>query len=341
MKLKYYIIIGYLVSTLIVVSTIFWILNKMLIEANEAYLIIGVTIAASLVGFLVSMMLMSKVFYSLEQLNKLIKNVADKNFTQVKDIKSPKEFKQLALSFNEMTLKLDDTFSKLRVSEDEKSMMIAQLSHDIKTPITSIRGMSEGMLDGIIKEEEYNHYLKIIKRQTERLNTLVEELDLITKRTDSNDNINMENIYLDKLLLDVLSQFELKIEQEQRNVELLIPETITKFTSDYNKISRILLNLITNALKYSKPKTTLTIQATIIGKKILIDVIDEGYGIAKEEQQLIFKRLYRVETSRNMETGGYGLGLYIAKELALKLNGDITVDSELGKGSKFTLILPV
>ena len=341
MKLKYYIIIGYLVSTIIVVGTTFAILNKMLIKENEAYLIIAVTIVASIVGFFVSMLLLRRVFFSLDILKKLTENVANKNFEKVERIKGPEEFQELAKSFNSMTVKLENVFEDLKESEEEKAMMISQLSHDIKTPITSIRGMAEGMLDDVIKENEYKHYLKIIKRQTERLNTLVEELDLLTKKTTESESIKLETIYLDKILVDILSQFQLLIEKENRNIDLVIPEQIIKFQSDYNKLSRILLNLITNAFKYSEPKTEVKIEAQISNNTLNISVEDQGYGIAKEEQEKIFKRLYRVESSRNMKTGGYGLGLYIAKELALELKGDIKVESELGKGSKFTLTLPL
>ena len=107
--------------------------------------------------------------------------------------------------------------------------------------------------------------------------------------------------------------------------------------SNYNKIQRIIVNLIGNAFKYSPSGTKIEIVAKIKNQELSISIIDEGCGIKEEEIDNIFKRLYRVEASRNMKTGGYGLGLAIAKQLAMQLNGDIIVESEYGKGSTFTL----
>jgi len=109
------------------------------------------------------------------------------------------------------------------------------------------------------------------------------------------------------------------------------------FLKQYNKIQRIIVNLIGNAFKYSPSGTKIEIVAEIKNQELSISIIDEGCGIKEEEIDNIFKRLYRVEASRNMKTGGYGLGLAIAKQLALQINGDILVESEYGKGSKFTL----
>ena len=240
-----------------------------------------------------------------------------------------------------MSHNLQDTFQSLDESEQEKRMMIAQLSHDIKTPITSIQVTVEGILDGVIKEEERLHYLTTIGRQTERLNKLVEELDVLTLNAQPQDiaDEEVEDVFLDQLLIESMSEFQLQIEQEERDVYIQVKPESAKIKSHYNKLSRILVNLLNNAFKYSEPGTRIEVLAQLTEQELRISVKDEGQGILPEDLEKIFKRLYRVETSRNMKTGGHGLGLAIARELAHQLGGEITAESQYGLGSKFTFSL--
>lgn len=240
-----------------------------------------------------------------------------------------------------MSHNLQATFQSLDESEQEKRMMIAQLSHDIKTPITSIQVTVEGILDGVIKEEERLHYLTTIGRQTERLNKLVEELDVLTLNTQPQDTADeeVEEVFLDQLLIESMSEFQLQIEQEERDVYIQVSPESAKIKSHSDKLSRILVNLLNNAFKYSEPGTRIEVLAQLTEQELTISVKDEGQGILPEDLGKIFNRLYRVETSRNMKTGGHGLGLAIAQELAHQLGGEITVESQYGLGSKFTFCL--
>ncbi|MTB64596.1 HAMP domain-containing protein [Streptococcus sp. zg-86] len=339
MKLKYFILIGYLTSTLIIFLSLMWAVNRMLIPEKGEIFILLTTLVASLVGAFVSLMLMSRVFTSLEKLTKHIEGISQNHFETIDDIQSPIEFQEFAQTLNTMTSKLEDSFQSLEISEKEKNTMIAQLSHDIKTPITSIQATVEGMLDGLILENERDYYLKTIRRQTDRLNKLVESLNNVTLNALEREEGPLQAIFIDKLLIDTLSEFQLKLDQEGREVDIQVEPASAKIISDYDKLLRILVNLVSNALKYSPSGSPLQIHAVLTDDQLKITVEDQGQGIPKEELHKIFKLLYRVESSRNMNTGGYGLGLYIAQELAHQLNGQITVQSELGQGSAFSLTL--
>ncbi|MGT2800747.1 sensor histidine kinase [Streptococcus marmotae] len=339
MKLKYFILIGYLTSTLIILLSLIWAVNRMLIPEKGEIFILLTTLVASLVGAFVSLMLMRRVFTSLEKLSNHIEGISKNHFETIDDVRSPLEFQEFAQTLNTMTVKLEDSFQSLENSEKEKNIMIAQLSHDIKTPITSIQATVEGMLDGLILENERDYYLKTIRRQTDRLNKLVESLNNVTLNTLEREEGSLQAIFIDKLLIDTLSEFQLKLDQEGREVDIQVEPASAKIISDYDKLLRILVNLVSNALKYSPSGSPLQIHAVLTDDQLKITVKDHGQGIPKEELHQIFKLLYRVESSRNMSTGGYGLGLYIAQELAHQLNGQITVQSELGQGSAFSLIL--
>ena len=341
MKLKSYILVGYLVSTLLTILVVFWAIQRMLIEKSEVYFLVGMTLIASFIGAAVSIFLLSPVFSSLKHLKKQAQNIAGKDFSTEIETKGPIEFQELGQVFNDMSRNLQDTFQSLDESEQEKRMMIAQLSHDIKTPITSIQVTVEGILDGVIKEEERLHYLTTIGRQTERLNKLVEELDVLTLNAQPQDiaDEEVEDVFLDQLLIESMSEFQLQIEQEERDVYIQVSPESAKIKSYYDKLSRILVNLLNNAFKYSEPGTRIEVLAQLTEEELTISVKDEGQGILPEDLEKIFNRLYRVETSRNMKTGGHGLGLAIARELAHQLGGEITAESQHGIGSTFTFHL--
>ena len=341
MKLKSYILVGYLVSTLLTILVVFWAIQRMLIEKSEVYFLVGMTLIASFIGAAVSIFLLSPVFSSLKHLKKQAQNIAGKDFSTEIETKGPIEFQELGQAFNDMSRNLQDTFQSLDESEKEKRMMIAQLSHDIKTPITSIQVTVEGILDGVIKEEERLHYLTTIARQTERLNKLVEELDVLTLNAQPRDiaDEEVEDVFLDQLLIESMSEFQLQIEQEERDVYIQVSPESAKIKSYYDKLSRILVNLLNNAFKYSEPGTRIEVLAQLTEEELIISVKDEGQGILPEDLEKIFNRLYRVEASRNMKTGGHGLGLAIARELAHQLGGEITAESQYGLGSKFTFRL--
>ena len=341
MKLKSYILAGYLVSTLLTILVVFWAVQRMLIEKSEVYFLVGMTLLASFIGAAVSIFLLSPVFSSLKHLKKQAHKIASKDFSTEIEAKGPLEFQELGQAFNDMSRNLQDTFQSLDESELEKRMMIAQLSHDIKTPITSIQVTVEGILDGVIKEEERLHYLTTIGRQTERLNKLVDELDVLTLNAQPQDiaDEEVEEVFLDRLLIESMSEFQLQIEREERDVYIQVLPESAKIKSHYDKLSRILVNLLNNAFKYSDPGTRIEVLAQLTEQELTISVKDEGQGILPEDLEKIFKRLYRVETSRNMKTGGHGLGLAIAQELAHQLGGEITVESQYGLGSKFTFCL--
>ena len=341
MKLKSYILVGYVISTLLTIIVVFWAIQRMLIEEREIYFLVGMTLVASFIGAGISLFLLSPVFTSLSKLKEHAKRVADKDFPSNLEVQGPVEFQQLGQAFNEMSHDLQATFDSLEESEREKGLMIAQLSHDIKTPITSIQATVEGILDGVIKEREQAHYLATIGRQTERLNKLVEELNFLTLNTARNqvETTSKDSIFLDRLLIECMSEFQFLIEQEERDVYIQVKPESAKIKSYYDKLSRILVNLLNNAFKYSEPGTRIEVLAQLTEEELIISVKDEGQGILPEDLEKIFNRLYRVETSRNMKTGGHGLGLAIARELAHQLGGEITAESQHGLGSTFTFHL--
>lgn len=340
MKLKQYILLGYVVSMMIMIITVIWAAKQMLIMETEGPFLIGMVFLACVIGTIVSQLLLFNVFTSLKQLKGQMQKLAQKEFIPLTLKRAPKEFQDVAEAFNSMSSQLEQAFQEIEDAEKQKRVMMAQLTHDIKTPITSIQQTISGLLDGVIRPEEQEEYLQNIHKQTIRLNDLVEELGQLTlEEMQSTEEKSM--VLMDKLLLEVLGAFQYQLEQEQRELQLtLSPETIRIYTEE-RTLYRILYNLVHNAIRYSNVQTPITIDISFNGKILTIRVTDEGQGISEKDLPHIFEALYRVEASRNMNNGGHGLGLAIVKEQVERLKGRIEVVSELGKGSTFVVSLPI
>lgn len=343
MTLRYYLITGHFIAILITLIGVFLGLNYMVIEQKQVFFIMAMVITASLLGALFSLLLLTKITKSLSLLISKMDALSERRFQTNISITSPQEFAHLDLAFTRMAQSLEESFASLTESEREKALMIAQLSHDIKTPITSIQSGVEGILDGVIPTDDVPRYLEAIHGQTCRLNHLVEELDYVTSEVydKKKPDEDFEIVYLDKLVIDVLSEFHLQITEEERDIDISVQPESAHVISHYHKLYRILQNLVSNALKYSPAKSPITVALIKDQKQLTITVTDQGIGIATKHQDKIFNRLYRVESSRNMATGGHGLGLYIAQELAQQLGGTINLESQKNKGSKFSLTIPL
>ncbi|MDU6523751.1 MAG: ATP-binding protein, partial [Enterococcus sp.] len=193
-----------------------------------------------------------------------------------------------------------------------------------------------------IAKSEIDQTLNQMAYQIERLTALTKQLmevSIMEKNSLKGPQNKEQKIWLDQFLLTLLASFEYILKKKKQQLKLEIDAKVTTLITDEGKLNRILTNLIENASKYSGEQTTIYLKITAVADRVIFSVTDEGSGIRPEDQAKIFDRLYRVEKSRNPETGGSGLGLYISKNLAEQLNGRLEVESDFGKGSIFRLTL--
>lgn len=306
------------------------------------------TVLLTLSSFIASLMTMTiALFFSvptihkIEKLNKQTFQIAKGNF-QIEDlnIHSPKELKELSDSFNEMTARIEDQMNTIKLEQEEKICMIQNLAHDLKTPLSSIKSYSEGLRDNMIHTEtaQQEAYQVLIK-QADRLNQMFDDL---TDVMALNRQRHKTKLNIDQLLMPILESYQQFIATENRAFKVHIPQNIQPFVQDQNALERIITNFIDNALKFSNAHTTITIDVYEKNQGMLaISVKDEGIGIKETHLNYIFNRTYRVENSRNQATGGSGLGLYIAANLAEQIGGSISVDSVFKKGTTMTLSFPL
>jgi two-component system, OmpR family, phosphate regulon sensor histidine kinase PhoR len=222
---------------------------------------------------------------------------------------------------------------------------VSVVSHEFRTPLTSIKGFADTLLryGANIDAEQQKRFVTIIKHQADRLTRLVENLLVVSKLGAQRTEFSFRPIGVKKCLERIIQTIEGKI-KEPREIRLHISDETLEAWADPDKMEQVLTNLVDNAVKYSYPGSPVDVTAKLLPNdddKITIIVQDYGVGIPKEHLSKMFSKFSRIDNPLTREVEGTGLGLFITKSLTLAMNGDIQVESEEGKGSTFTVILPV
>jgi len=220
-----------------------------------------------------------------------------------------------------------------------KKDLIDNISHELRTPLTSIKGYTETMEGATDKERE--KYIQIIKRNTERLISMVDDLLSLSELEDKGGKMQIEKVHLEEIMENMRKIFEPAIKKKQLSLNFDIQAELPEIEADSYKIEQMLINLIDNAIKYTeKGEINILVELTT-ASKVKIEVADTGIGIKKEELNSIFERFYVVNKARSRQYGGTGLGLSIVKHIVMLHQGKIEIDSQLGVGTRLAVILPV
>ena len=241
------------------------------------------------------------------------------------------------------TLVVLNDVTQMRKLENLRRDFVANVSHELKTPITSIKGFVETLLDGALKDpQDAVRFLTKVARQTDRLNQIVEDLiDLsrIEKHTEQ-DEIRLEESRLKEALEAAVQACEVQASAKAIEIHLSCDDDL-KANINLTLLEQAVINLIDNAIKYSKADQPIEVAAVEEESEIRIFVRDHGSGISQEHLPRLFERFYRIDRARSRDVGGTGLGLAIVKHIALAHGGRVGVESTVGQGSTFTIYLPV
>lgn len=238
----------------------------------------------------------------------------------------------ILLVFNDIT--------ELKKLEQIRKDFVANVSHELKTPITSIKGFSETLLDGAMEDKEtLEEFLRIILKESHRLQTLIQDLLDLSKLEQHHFSLNKEAFNLMEILSKATKMLEGRA--EAKSIKLKFPQSseIIQIEGDRSRLTQVFLNLITNAVIYTPNNGEITVYVVEKKKKIEVKIQDTGIGIDQAEIPRIFERFYRVDKARSRNSGGTGLGLAIVKHLVELHRGTIQVESEMGVGTTFTVIL--
>ena len=251
------------------------------------------------------------------------------------DSASPLEVQELALAFNNMA-------SSLQKSEYQRQEFVANVSHELKTPMTTIAGYVDGMLDGTIPPEKHAHYMQMVSGETKRLSRLVRSMLEISRMQDQ-ETIPPEQLSrfdVCECVGQVLFTFEQKIVTKALEVDVSFPEHSLYTQADNDAITQVVYNLLDNAVKFCPEQGMLNVTIREGGGKIYVSVGNDGKTIPPEELPLLFDRFHKTDKSRTENRDGWGLGLYIVKNI-IGLHGEnISVTSHNGR-TEFTFTLPL
>jgi len=326
------IIVNYKVQGYVVIHTTIQELD------NFTNQILNISYITLVILFLLSLIILifftNLVYRPLRKITKATEEYAAGNLHYQFQVDSADEIGYLAASLSYMA-------SELARGEDDQKKLVANVSHDFRSPLTSIKGYSEAMLDGTIPPEMHEKYLTIVQNESDRLIKLTNSLLTL-------NNLNTDGMILDKTDFDVneiirktAATFEGACRQKKISLQLLLTGETLYANADVTKIQQVLYNLLDNAIKFSHKDSVIKIESIEKHNKILISVKDQGIGIPKESIRQIWDRFYKTDLSRGKDKKGTGLGLSITREIIRSHGENINVISTEGEGSEFIFSLPI
>lgn len=282
------------------------------------------------------------IWRPLGQLQEATKKIRDGNLDFTLEVEDDDEIGQLCQNFEEMRIRLKETTEEKIQYDKESKELISNISHDLKTPITAIKGYVEGIMDGVASSpEKLDRYIRTIYNKANDMDKLIDELTFYSKIDTNKIPYNFSKINVSEYFGDCID--EVGLELESRGVELgyfnFVDEDVLVI-ADAEQIKRVINNIISNSLKYmDKKKGIINIRILDVGDFVQVEIEDNGKGIGPRELPYIFDRFYRTDSSRNSSKGGSGIGLSIVKKIIEDHGGKIWATSKVGIGTEIHFVL--
>ena len=221
--------------------------------------------------------------------------------------------------------------------DNMRKEFVADVSHELKTPITSIMGYADTLLEGEYDKEVQEKFLNVIATEARRMAKLVTDLLTLSKHDNNKIKDEKQEFDLGELVKKCQEKLQIEIEKKHHNVECFVTANVPPVVADKSGIERVILNILSNSIKYTEPNGNIKIYVGFVYNDAYIKIIDNGIGIPEEDLSRIFERFYRVDKARTRQMGGTGLGLSIAKEILDRNKGSIDIKSEVGKGTEVVI----
>ena len=307
-------------------------MTQFLAEITKMFILSSLAVLA--ISFIIIYFTTDRLVTPLKEMVKATESFARGDFTVRVNVEGNDEIDKLAMSFNEMA-------SSLATIESTRRSFIANVSHELKTPMTTISGFIDGILDGTIPKEKEEHYLRIVSEEVKRLSRLVRSMLNIARIEAGEMSVNMMDFDINELVCQTVFTFEQKIDEKQLDIiGLDVGKVMVQGDSDL--IHQVVYNLIENAVKFVNPKGYIEVvyDNDRSDGKIYIGIKNSGAGFAKEEIPKLFERFYKTDKSRSLDKTGVGLGLHIVRSIINLHNSDIIVKNSEGEYCEFGFCLP-
>ncbi len=296
--------------------------------------IMAIMFLALLVTFLAIFFITKSITEPLSEMEEVTSYIAKGDFSHRVSVNyKDRDFTKFASALNKMA-------DELAIEDDSRKSFVANVSHELKTPMTSISGFIDGILDGTIPPEDEKKYLRIVSSEVQRLSRMVVSMLNLSKIEAGEISINLQRYDIGKQIFETLLSFEKRIDSGNITIEGFEDMGAVYVSADKDLLQQVLYNLLDNAIKFTPDSGTINIRAQNDEEKTTVTIRNSGQGISPEEIDRIFERFYKVDKSRSYDTKGVGLGLYIVKTIINMHDGEISASSELGKYTEFRFSIP-
>ena len=301
---------------------------------------------AVLIGFAISIvisLIISKTLLSpIQGMTKAAEAMADGDFSSKIKVESEDEIGILAKTFNDMASQIEAMLEELKKAEVLRREFVANVSHELRTPLTSIRSYAETISDSHeLPQETEEEFLRVIINESDRMTKIVQDLLELSRFDSGNTKLSIEEFSIERSVRDVYAAIALEARKRGHALDLELEWRLPKIKGDRARVEQVLMNIISNALKYTPDGGKIAISSGTLGAEVWIKIEDTGVGIPSDDLGRVFDRFYRVDKARSRESGGTGLGLSIAKEIISKHGGNIEIESAQGAGTSVTVMLPI
>ncbi|MFC2149587.1 ATP-binding protein [Candidatus Auribacterota bacterium] len=298
---------------------------------------IAAVILVLIIGFFISRSLSRPI----NEMKEAAGRIATGDFSKKIEVRTKDELGDLARSLNIMADELRIKMEHLRKMDRVRTDFVANVSHELKTPLTTIKGFVETLEDGGLDDKENaKRFLDIIKKHAERLSNIINDLLCLTELELSRDRIERETFDMKDLAEEMLLGFGHALSVKKLDLKKEYKGKDFNVSADKSRMEQVFVNLIDNAVRYTEKNGTISVALEERPQDFLITIHDTGVGIPQEHLDRVFERFYRVDKARSRESGGTGLGLSIVKHIVTLHNGHIAIDSASGKGTVITVTLP-
>ena len=317
----------------IFVSLIIFTLSIILVSLSVGTLLLSILI--TLFTFVVVFYVVKQFFY--EKIRIIYKNIYKfKGTSNIKEL----DIDTVEKEAEEWAEAKEEELRQMKQDENYRREFIGNVSHELKTPIFNIQGYVQTLLDGGLQDDTINmKYLKRADKSVERMINIVEDLEVISRLETEQSELDIQTFDINKLVEEVFDQLEMRANEMNISLQLNNQSSSSKTLGDKDKIQQVLINLISNSIKYGKKGGKTSVRLLDMDDNILVEVADNGIGIDQISLNRLFERFYRVDKNRSREIGGTGLGLAIVKHILEGHNQTINVRSTKGVGSTFSFIL--
>ena len=305
-------------------------------------MILTATIILVFTALSVGLWIYRSIAVPLVKLRKATQNIKEGNLDFVLEVEGKDEFSQLCQDFEEMRKRLKESTEEKILMDKENKELISNISHDLKTPITAVKGYVEGIMDGVADTpEKMNRYVRTIYNKTNEMDHLINELTFYSKIDTNRIPYTFSKIHIADYFDDCVE--ELNLELDAQHVDLTYfnyLEDDPVVIADAEQIKRVINNIVSNSIKYmDKSHKVINIRLRDVGDFVQVEIEDNGKGIATKDLTKIFDRFYRTDTSRNSTRGGSGIGLSIVKKILEDHGGKVWATSKEGVGTTMYLVL--